>query len=318
MAPPDLTIRPLRLGEAIDWALALTRRHFRVLFPLMILVQVPALLLYRWHAAGLMEMLEGMGQRGRMETPAREVLASSAVVLLVLPFLQLAAASAVALVVAPSLEGRPPFPSLAAALRALLSRAWPVTSATVLQMAVIGAAPALGAVPGALLAWRSSGLVTRLMGLSAAVIGSMALLLAAVLRLSLAPAAAGVEGLPGLRALARSVRLMSPGRGLSLEQRPGLKVSLLLLATFLLALAVNGIAGLPRAVTIIASGRGAMATLPLAAEMGLGVFEALASAAIQPFGLVALTVFYFDRRARREGLDLELWTRRLGGQGAGS
>src|SRR5574342_621846 len=157
MAPPDLTIRPLRLGEVIDWAVALTRRHFRVLFPLMILVQVPALLLYRWHAAGLMEMLEGFGQRGRMETPARAVLASSAVVLLV----------------PPSLEGRQPFPSLASALRALLGRAWPVTSATLLQMAVIAAAPALGAVPGLLLAWRSSGLVTRLVGLSAAVLGSL-------------------------------------------------------------------------------------------------------------------------------------------------
>ena len=56
MPPPDLTIRPLSLGEVIDRAVALTRRHFRVLFPLMILVQVPALLLYRWHTAGLLEM----------------------------------------------------------------------------------------------------------------------------------------------------------------------------------------------------------------------------------------------------------------------
>ena len=317
MAPPDLTIRPLSLGEVIDWAVTLTRRHFRVLFPLMVLVQAPALLLYRWNAAGLVEMLEGLAQGGRPVVPAREVLASSALVLVVLPFLQLAASSAAALVVAPSMEGRPPLPTLGATLRALLSRAWAVVSATVLQMAVLGAVPLLGAVPGLLLAWRSTGLASRLVGVAAALLGSMALLLAAVVRLSLAPAAAGVEGLSGGRALARSARLMSAGRGLSLEQRPGLKVSLLLLATFLLALAVNGIAGLPRAVAMIASGRGATASLPLAAEVGLGIFEALASAAVQPFGLVALAVFYFDRRARREGLDLELWARRLGGQETG-
>ncbi|HYQ81310.1 MAG TPA: hypothetical protein VEP68_07405 [Anaeromyxobacteraceae bacterium] len=318
MAAPDLTIRPLRLGEVIDWAVALTRRHFRVLFPLMILVQVPALLLYRWHTAGLLEMLESLGRGARTVAPGRDLMVSSAVVLLVLPFLQLLASSAVALVVAPSLEGRPPLPSLGAAVGALASRAWPVTSATLLQMAVLGGAPLLGLAPGLLLAWRSSGLATRLVGFSAALLGSMGLLLAAVVRLSLAPAAAGVEALPGWRALARSARLMSPGRELSLEQRPGLKVSLLLLATFLLALAVNGLAGLPRAVAMIASGRGGMAMLPLGAEVGLGIFEALASAAIQPFGLVALTVFYFDRRARREGLDLALWARRLASPGAGS
>ncbi len=315
MAPPDLTIRPLSLGEIIDWAVALTRRHFRVLFPLMLLVQVPALLLYRWNTAGLVEMLEGVAQGGRPVVPARDLLVSSALVLVVLPFLQLAASSAAALVVAPSMEGRPPLPTLAATLRALLSRAWPVASATVLQLAVLGAAPVLGAVPGLLLAWRSAGLASRLVGLAAALLGSMALLLAAVVRLSRAPAAAGVEGLAGGRALARSARLMSAGRGLSLEQRPGLKVSLLLLATFLLALAVNGIAGLPRALAMIASGRGATAALPLGAEVGLGIFEALASAAVQPFGLVALAVFYFDRRARREGLDLELWARGLAGRG---
>ncbi|HEY6105145.1 MAG TPA: hypothetical protein VIV59_04135, partial [Anaeromyxobacteraceae bacterium] len=230
MAPPDLTLRPLSLGEVIDWAVALTRRHFRVLFPLMVLVQVPALLLYRWHVTGLTQMLQDLAERGRPEAPPGSVLASSAVILVALPFLQLAASSAVALVVAPSLEGRPPVSTLAAAGRALLARAWPVTSATALQMVALGLAPLLGAVPGGLLAWRSTAMATRLVGLSAALLGSMALLLAVVLKLSLAPAAAGVEGLSGARALARSARLMSPGRGLSLEQRPGLKVSLLLLA----------------------------------------------------------------------------------------
>ena len=312
MSPPDLAIRPLALGEIIDLAVALTRRHFRVLFTLMLVVQIPALLLYRWQSGGLIDVLESAARGGSLPMPGAALLASSALALMVLPFLQLAASAAVALVVAPSLEGRPPLSSLAAAGRALLARAWPVVSATVLQMVALGLAPVLGALPGALLAWRGTAMATRVVGLSAALLGSMALLLAVVLRLSLAPAAAGVEGLPGLRALARSVRLMSPGRGLSLDQRPGLKASLLLLATFLIALAVNGIATLPRAAVVVASGRGATATLPLGIEMGLGIFEALASAAVQPFGLAALAVFYFDRRARREGLDLELWATGLG------
>jgi hypothetical protein len=41
-------------------------------------------------------------------------------------------------------------------------------------------------------------------------------------------------------------------------------------------------------------------------------FEVLALAALRPFGLVAVAVLYFDRRARRVGLDLERWARSLG------
>ena len=317
MSSPDLTIRPLALGEVIDWAVSLTRRHFRVLFPLMVLVQLPVLALYRWHADNLENLLGRLSQGGpALPAFPAPLAASTASLLATLSFLQLAASAAVAVVVAPSLEGRPPLATLAEAGRALAARAWPVLTAAVLQMAALGLAPLVGAVPGALLAARSAGMATRLLGVAAALLGAMALFLAALLRFALAPAAAGVEGLGGPRALFRSARLMSPGRGLSLEQRPGLKVSLLLLATFLLALAVNGIAGLPRAVVVLASGRGAAIPLSLGADLALGILEALANAAVQPFGLVALAVFYFDRRARREGLDLELWVRRLGG-GAG-
>jgi hypothetical protein len=217
------------------------------------------------------------------------------------------------MIVAPSLEGRPAEATLAGAGRAIARRAFPIASAAVAQLALLAAAPALGAVPGALLAWRAESPATRLLGLAAALLGALLLLLAAALRLALAPAAAGVEGLAGLRALARSARLMAPGRGLSLGERPGLSASILLFATFLLGLAVNGLAGLPRALatTLLPGSAGLGAALPLGAEVALGTFEALANAAVQPFSLVALAVFYYDRRARREGLDLELWADRL-------
>ena len=41
--------------------------------------------------------------------------------------------------------------------------------------------------------------------------------------------------------------------------------------------------------------------------------SAVAAAAVQPFSLVAVVIFYFDRRARTEGLDLEIWADRLQG-----
>jgi hypothetical protein len=76
------------------------------------------------------------------------------------------------------------------------------------------------------------------------------------------------------------------------------------------------VAGLPRALAARATGGGALGllpgALPLWLEIALGLVEAAASAALQPFSLVAVAVFYFDRRARTEGLDLERWARRLG------
>jgi len=135
----------------------------------------------------------------------------------------------------------------------------------------------------------------------------------AVVRLALAPSASGAEGLAGARALARSYRLMGAAPGERLGDRPGFRVSAILLVTFLLALAVNGLAGLPRAVLglVLGRGLGPLPPLPLPAELAVGLVEAAGNAAVQPFGLVALAVFYFDRRARREGLDLERWADEL-------
>jgi hypothetical protein len=105
-------------------------------------------------------------------------------------------------------------------------------------------------------------------------------------------------------------------RGGRFLDRPGLRASLVLLATFLLALAANGAAGLPRAVAARLVGTvGPLglfgATLPLPLEVAVSIFEAAATAALQPFSLVAIAVLYFDRRARTEALDVEIWAARL-------
>jgi hypothetical protein len=91
-----------------------------------------------------------------------------------------------------------------------------------------------------------------------------------------------------------------------------------LFGTFLLALAVNGAASVPRALAVRLAGRpgplGLLgASLPVPLEVVISVFEAAATAALQPFSLVAIAVIYFDRRARTEALDVEIWAHRLEG-----
>jgi hypothetical protein len=101
--------------------------------------------------------------------------------------------------------------------------------------------------------------------------------------------------------------------GLPLAERPAIRASLVLLATFAIALAVGVVVGVPRGILGRLSGGSLLqpAALPLAAEVPLLLFETAATAALQPFSLVATVVLYFDRRARREGLDLEAFAREV-------
>ncbi len=309
----DFSLRPLTLGEVIDRAVALTLRHFAVLFAAMLVVQVPAVALYRLYVHELERTYVAVLTRPAGWAQALDPLGKAwAAMLGVLLLLQLLATSAAAAVVAPSLQGAGPLEAGGSA-RALLQRTGPAVATALAQLLALAGALLAGALPGVALAMTTGGAL-RLAGIALAVLGSLLALLAAVVRLSLAPAVAGVEGLGGLRALRRSARLMAPRPGTRLQERPGLRVSILLLAIFLLAAAVGGLVGLPRAMAALAlrpGGLPSIGSLPLGLEIGLGIFEGLANAAIQPFSMVALAVFYFDRRARAEGLDLELWADRL-------
>jgi hypothetical protein len=309
-APRDLSIRPLGAAEIVDRSIALTRRHFRPLFAAMLVIEAPVLALGRLQQARGVELLGLVGEPGRAATALPSSGAFFGGLLVVLLLLQFTATAVAAAIAAPSLDpsarGGPP-----AARRALA-----IATAIAVQVLALLVAPAAGAVPGLLLAARAGGAATRMVGLAAATAGAVALLVVTLLRLVLVPAVAAVEGRAGLAAALRSGRLMARARGGRPVDRPGLRASLVLLGTFVLALAVNGVAGLPRAIASRLAGTAAAlgplgATLPLPLEVAVSVFEAAATAALQPFSLVAVAVLYFDRRARTEALDVEIWAARL-------
>jgi hypothetical protein len=313
VAPPrDLSIRPLGVGEMIDRAVALTVRHFRPLFVAMLLIQAPAFALLRVASARTADLLPYLTDPAALAARAGDFLGLSLGVMAALLVLQFLATAAAAAIVAPTLApGRPgPSPGRGARLGA-------VALGALLQLLALTLAPALGALPGLWLAARAGSSTTVVVGLVAAGLGAVVLFLVALLRTVLAPAAAAVEGAGGLAALRRSSQLMAPRPGQPLLERPGLRASLLLLTTFVLALAVNGLASLPRLLVARATGGGALAMLPGALppslELGLAIFETCAGAALQPFSLTTVAVFYFERRARAEGLDLEAWAARLEG-----
>jgi hypothetical protein len=309
MGAPDLTARPLGLAEIIDRSIALGLRHFRPLFVAMLLVQAPAVLLARELPGP--ELLAAIGDPAHAPELLAQASRGLAIAFLTLLALQLLATAAAASIVAPSLDPRRAVrrPTRAATLAA-------VSTSAGLQVLLLAAAPVAGALPGLALSIRATSVATAIIGAAGALVGGLGLFLVAMLRLMLVPAVAAVEGRGGLAALARSSRLMSPLPGSRLVDRPGVRASLVLLGMFVLAVAVNALVGIPRLIALRArGGEGGLALLgahlPLPLEIAVSAFEAVGGAALQPFSLVAVVVFYFDRRARREGLDLELWAERL-------
>jgi hypothetical protein len=310
----DLVVPPLGVGQMIDRAVGVVRRHFGRLFVAMLLVQAPAFALLRVTSARTAGLLEALADPGALATRAAGLSGFLVAVLAAMVVLQFAATAVVAAIVAPSLGGR----AAAAAKRpgaAPARRVAAALTAGLLQLLVLALAPALGALPGLLLAFRAGSTTTAFVGLAAAALGALLGVLVALLRTVLAPAVAAVEGLGGWRALRRSGRLMAPRPGQPPLERPGVRASLLLFTTFALALAVNGLASLPRLAASRLAGAGPLALLPgglpPALELALALLEACAGAALQPFSLAAVVVFYFERRARTEGLDLEAWAAAL-------
>jgi hypothetical protein len=296
----DLVIRPLGLGEIIDLAVALTVRHFRPLFLWMLLIQAPAIAASRLQLAGAGEVLANFDDAAAALESLRALGRTSAWVVGVLFLLQVAASAICAAIVAPSLGASvPPAPAA--------RRVATVATAALASLALFVVLPAAGAVPGIVMLSQAEGALAWVGALALLVGGAAIAFVFAVLWTLLVPAVAAIEGRPHFAAVSRSVALMRSSPGLPYVERPALRASLVLFATFAIALAVNLIVGVPRGIIGRLSGGSAFLPAPLSlwAEIPLGVFEAVATAALQPFSLVAVAVLYFDRRARREGLDLE-------------
>lgn len=296
----DLAIRPLGLGEIIDRAVALSVRHFRPLFLWMLLIQAPSMAASRLQLAGVGEVLANFGDAEASLESLKALGRTSLWIVGVLFLLQVAASAICAAIVAPSL-GVTVGPASAP------RRVATVATAALASLALFALLPAAGAVPGLLLLSQAEGAVAWAGALALLLGGAGIALLFTVLWTLLVPAVAAIEGRPHFAAVRRSVALMRSTPGLPYLERPALRASLVLFATFAIALAVNLIVGVPRGIIGRLSGGSALLPAPLSpwAELPLGIFETVATAALQPFSLVAVTVLYFDRRARREGLDLE-------------
>ena len=300
----------------IDRAVAAARLHFRPLFVAMLLLQAPALALARLASVQATGLLLASADPRQAAERAPAALAAAGGLLGALLLLQSVATAVAATLLSGSLAPGSATPGRTGrggtAWLPLLAAA--AGTGLLLQLLLV-LGTGLGMVPGLLLVVAARSSATALAGAAGAALGGLVLFTVVLLRTFLAPVAVAVEGLGPWGALRRSDRLMAPRPGQPVLERPGVRASLVLLTTFALMLAVNGLAGLPRAIAGSLAGGGPLpflpGTLPLAVELGLSLFELVTGAALQPFPLAVSVVFYFERRARTEGLDLAAWTERL-------
>lgn len=112
---------------------------------------------------------------------------------------------------------------------------------------------------------------------------------------------------------------MSGSVGPSFFNNCKVRASLVHAVNLCIGLSVLVVSSLPTLIVSSAFGASPLAPetydpvrVPLWALIPAEVFQVLTQTAAMPYGLLAVIVFYFDLRIRKEGFDLELLAERLG------
>lgn len=124
------------------------------------------------------------------------------------------------------------------------------------------------------------------------------------------PQVMALEGLSSLQALRRSRRLMGPA-GVPLSQSPKFRLSLLVLVYFAVQSAVQSLFLLPTLAQGLGqtppfSGDTSLWSMPLYFGVPLALLQVASNSLLLPLSAVLSTLFYFDVRVRYEGYDLDV------------
>jgi hypothetical protein len=284
------SLRPLTTGEVIDRTLALFRRHFW-LFTGIALGPALVSLLFSVFSLILRHILHLPMQTGAFSNPKLAILTviSSVVTLAIYGCSQAASTAAVSSVYLGnettvkssykiSFEHWVRYPLLI--LAQLVSAGW---------VTIVGYAMLLGM----LLESKKLGMTTNapIVGLIFIVILlSFPYSIYRYVKISLAIPGAVVEGLPIRASLKRSNALLVDRKGR-------------IFMVFILMGILYMILGVALAITLSFAMRGQIKMIVAQIITLLSGF--LASALLQPIGAIALCLFYFDERVRREGFDIE-------------
>lgn len=309
-------VRPLTVGEMLDAALKLYKSQLKPLFLIVLVFELPNFLIGKAYesamrtAAPPSALVPGVALGKALHTflVVGTVLAATIVTIL---FVSTLARSAVVAAGDEVWHGRPVV--FTDAFRRLGRRLGAVLGTYVIFFLLSSLAAFAGAVPGAaviLLGVRRGSLYIAFGGLFLALLGFLAGLLVVFLRYCLIEMVVMLEGKGGPAALRRSARLMSGRVEPGVMGLVKVRASILLLVVFLLLLVPTLVVSGPQLIltSYYSPGPGVMDPLavPFLMRLPLEVLQIGISSLVAPFGILAMLVFYFDLRVRREGLDLEL------------
>jgi len=324
MAPevptPGVDLRPLTTSELIDRGFLLYRQNFAGLLLLALLSQAgPLLVQVLTTVLHLMPTQEEMTQ-----APSRTFLHLGSLVSIVLLSQLIAFGFAVVMTfyVADAYLGREP--SLKASFGGLggklIGVAWTCALNRLFYLLTL-IFPFLAAVavevwyalapPGSFL-----GLIVLIGTAGLLGVGSLVPVLIVVMRLMATVPVLALEGLAGWKACRRSSALVRYDPQLGFFYWGETRLSLLLLPLFVIQLLTSSITSVPMIIAqaneMVRHGTATSLTNPSdVVVVGSQVLTYLTGALILPLYIIAVTLFYYDVRIRREGFDLEFLAARL-------
>ena len=314
-APPaSVDLRPLSTGELIDRGFSLYRRHFAGLLLLALLGQAGPLLVQvlttLLHLMPTKEEVAGAGPLLFLH------LGVFALMLLVSQLISFGFDVVMTLYVADAYLGREP--SVTASFRGLggrlVSSAWTCVLIRLFYLLAL-LFPFLGLLVVQAWFWLAPpasfpALLVLLVAGGALLVVSLVPVLVVVMRLMAAVPALALENRAGWQACRRSSALVRYDPGLGFFYWGETRLSLLLLPLFVIQLLTSTLTSVPMVVSQINDlvrhgSTTALTNYSDVVVVGSQVLTYVAGALILPLYTIAVTLFYFDVRIRREGFDLE-------------
>jgi hypothetical protein len=317
-------VRPLSVGDILDLALRLYRRHFRVLFLTMLGLQIPIFVVQRipelitrayFPAASDPQLL--------LLLPPEEMIVGVGVLVGVNVFAMvsltiLAALASGALILGGERAWRGEAPTPADCYAKMWRRAPALAGTQLLTVLLLFLAVFAAALPGAVLLGvgaATTSLAPVVLGALVAVTGILVVTFVLYLRWFLVVPVVALDGVSGFAALSRSAELMAGSVGPGFMGRVKVRASLVLLVVFFIIIVPSLMIGIPKLVLAASYSSTEVldvGAIPLLIRLPIESAELLLGALLTPFSAMAILLVYLDLRIRKEGYDLELRALALG------
>jgi hypothetical protein len=289
IAPTDaarLDLQPMGIGDILDRTFRLYRANFMSFFLIMLIVQAIIYLVnLAWQVSYLPELQAraASGQHGGFFLGPTYFIGLVLTLIIGLILRQIAIGT-LTVAVSAAFLGQPT--SMTRAYKAVRSKLGTLFAATFLNSLGVGLGFMLCIIPGVMLA------------LSWLLVSEVVVL----------------EGLQPSAALKRSRELMRVKTDKGFVRNNVTKASVILLITFILASVAGGIVTIPFAIVALMQHAAHQAPQffgPM--QIAQGLLVSVVQAAVAPIGTVAMILFYYDIRIRKEGFDLEVLAAAMGG-----